>query len=799
MTDPVVIEYVSRGVTISPNEFVAPWKGSNYKSTEIFSTKTNDQVKSLLAKGKIAIVSDPVEIANLVVNPLGAIPKKDSEEVRLVVDMSRTVNPKLPHLDMKLPGVDEAMNMMKKGYFSCKLDLKAAYLHLPINVEDQRLLGFCWEGIYYKYLFLPFGLSTAPAIWSRCMNTLVVYLRNKGIQVICYFDDFFICTPSMESCIEHRNWVLDEFKALGLLVNLEKCTLPAQETVFLGMLLDSAKMQVCVPQQKLISIQQCLIQFKADFSGKNRVPRKTFLSLLGKLAFVSKAVKSSRLFLRRMWDTIKLCRSKKKIVDLQTSFWDDFAWWCEFLPLWNGVEFWIEEDSDVINCWTDASNQGFGAFWSEEYVQGAWFSSQRKLHINCKELKSIEVACQQWGSIWRNRKVLFLCDNSQAVGVLNSGSSSSEDMMKIRRRIAAFAAMFNFDIRAKWIPGVSNIVADRLSRDISVDLVSRCNIQEQVYLEKEDLFDTNIFDAFRSDLVSTNTIVVGWKDSNVLSRGRSSELLEFKGVEPRNEIKLQSSFQEVHHLVPGELDRKSFGNSKRVQTICSPSGFTQAKVLYNQSDYCSSATSSRCPMEYRSDTEESVERNSTFNWFKDKTCQSIHHVSPSAFDKQISQEAQVYSILGNDHNRFLGLPKRIRNSKSEGEGHSQTQRLSINQDPFFKDRSVSRRSEGFSTIPIRCVMPATLANSLETIDNKFKRSIVVISQQQTLPLAQRSYVKSNQEVDASDRHEVQRNVFSQLTKRRPDGITRYRSRCTRGSNGCSSQVVNVYDDLHQRE
>ena len=42
--------------------------------------------------------------------------------------------------------------------WAAKIDLKDAYLHVPIHQESHRLLGFSFQDRTYLYEVLPFGL-----------------------------------------------------------------------------------------------------------------------------------------------------------------------------------------------------------------------------------------------------------------------------------------------------------------------------------------------------------------------------------------------------------------------------------------------------------------------------------------------------------------------------------------------------------------------------------------------------------------------------------------------------------------
>ena len=74
-----------------------------------------------------------------------------------------------------------------------KIDLKDAYRILPIHPDDRHLLGISWEDHIYVDLCLPFGLCSAPKIFTAFADILAWVLHCCGVRhLIQYLDDFLI-------------------------------------------------------------------------------------------------------------------------------------------------------------------------------------------------------------------------------------------------------------------------------------------------------------------------------------------------------------------------------------------------------------------------------------------------------------------------------------------------------------------------------------------------------------------------------------------------------------------------------
>ena len=70
------------------------------------------------------------------------------------------------------------------------------------------------------------------------------------------------------------------------------------------------------------------------------------------------------------------------------------------------------------------------------------------------EILNIVVALKVWGSMWQDHIIEVKCDNMAVVKVLNTGWA----------RDWLLTSMYNIELVVTHIPGVTNVVADLLSR-----------------------------------------------------------------------------------------------------------------------------------------------------------------------------------------------------------------------------------------------------------------------------------------------------------------------------------------------
>ena len=74
-------------------------------------------------------------------------------------------------------------------------DLKSGYHHIDIQPDSQTFLGFAWKRLkdqsvsYYVFMVLPFGLSSAPYIFTKYLKVLQKHWRMKGTNIALRLDD----------------------------------------------------------------------------------------------------------------------------------------------------------------------------------------------------------------------------------------------------------------------------------------------------------------------------------------------------------------------------------------------------------------------------------------------------------------------------------------------------------------------------------------------------------------------------------------------------------------------------------
>ena len=344
-----------------------------------------------------------------------------------------------------------------------KRDLKRAYRQIPIDPGDINLLGVSWRNCVFIDRVAPFGLRSAAMMCQRTTSAVKYIFKEWGFEIVNYLDDFAGAETVAQANIAFLT-LASLFKYLGLEESQEKACTPCTSMIFIGILFDTTSMTLQVTKERLIEMMNLLPQWL----DKRKVKCKDLQSLIGKLQFVSKCVRSSRIFISRMLVLLRGVTNNNSIVYLNDEFRKDIRWWIEFLPLYNGVSLipetnWSTPD-EIFS--SDASLVGCGGFFMGNYYHSKFpkIVKDLSLHINALEMLSIVVAFKVWGHLLTKKNITVFCDNLSCVMVINSGRTRDPFLLKCLRELCFISSIHEFTIRARHLTSNENRIADILSR-----------------------------------------------------------------------------------------------------------------------------------------------------------------------------------------------------------------------------------------------------------------------------------------------------------------------------------------------
>ncbi len=165
---------------------------------------------------------------------------------------------------------------------------------------DRWLLGMEWEGTTFVDGALPFGLRSAPLLFTAIGDAMEWIAKRRGATWLQHYINDFVAVgkPESNECADTMKLFKEACSLLGMPLDPAKEEGPATLVSFLGIELDSVKMEVRLPGEKLGHLRKCLREWK----GMKACRKRDLLSIIGHLSHACKAVRAGRSFLRRLLD-----------------------------------------------------------------------------------------------------------------------------------------------------------------------------------------------------------------------------------------------------------------------------------------------------------------------------------------------------------------------------------------------------------------------------------------------------------------------------------------------------------------
>lgn len=313
----------------------------------------DEELERMATKQAIEPVKDSSQA--MFVSPMFVVTKADGSwrpDINL-----KCLNKHILARHFKTESIRTARGLLHKGDWMIKLDLKDAYLSVPLYHHHRKFVAFRWRDQLWRFTSLPFGLSSAPYIFTKLMKPVVAILRKLGIRVILYM---LIMAPTKEEVRKHLATALELLIALGFVINTKKSvTRPDQVMEFLRFVLDSKRMSISLLIQKLRSLQKTASRLKRQGTGSVR----QLAQLLGMMVAAHPAILPAPLHFiyleRERTAALKRGLVYETQVEVNHNMETDLIWWIEETGKYNGrpITHWD------LTMETDASKSGWGAFW----------------------------------------------------------------------------------------------------------------------------------------------------------------------------------------------------------------------------------------------------------------------------------------------------------------------------------------------------------------------------------------------------------------------------------------------------
>lgn len=382
--------------------------------------------------------------------PLVVVKKKNLDstgkpKLRICVDF-RKLNEVTENEAYGLPNLLEILESLGASKYFSTLDLASGYHQINIDPADIHKTAFSTKSGHYEYVRMPFGLSSAPATFTRAMKSVLM-----GLEEMCtaYLDDIVVHGSSLIDHQKKLEQVFDRLRTHKLKLQPNKCSFLRKEVLYLGHVINENG--VSPDPNKL----KCIREYPKP---KNPKDIKSFLGLLN--------------YYRRFVDNFaKIAKPLTYLLKKDVPFkWTDN---CEhsFEELKKALMnppllVYPDWEKGKFNLMTDASQYAIGAVLSQgevpkdqpiAYASRTLNKAETNYSVIQKELLAIVWAVKYFRPYLYGRHFNIITDHRPLTYLFGIKDASSQ-LMRWRLQLADY----DYDISYRAGPEHSN--ADCLSR-----------------------------------------------------------------------------------------------------------------------------------------------------------------------------------------------------------------------------------------------------------------------------------------------------------------------------------------------
>lgn len=391
------------------------------------------QLQLLLDKGLIRPSSSPYGA------PVFFVKKKDGA-LRMVCDYRALNRITIPDSN-PLPLIEEALDQLSGAKVFSQIDLIGAYHQMRIREEDCAKTAIRTRFGAFEWRVLCFGLTNAPAAFTRLMSSLLRDLNGECL--VLFLDDVLVYSKSVEEHKVHLRRLFEILQKNKLYVKRTKCAIGVDVVDFLGYRVS----------KEGVHMQQRLIDAILDWPVPTSV--KDIQSFLGLSGFYRRFIKNYAGIVRPIQDLVRQKRFQWE--DEQANAFRVLKKALTSAPV---LAHPSADETFVVS--TDASKYAVGAMLEQRGHPVAFLShrlskEETNWDTGDQELLAFIIALDKWSVYLRGRRFIFYTDH-EPIRYLQSKARLSGR----QARWLDVIQEHNFEVR--HVPGSKNVVPDALSR-----------------------------------------------------------------------------------------------------------------------------------------------------------------------------------------------------------------------------------------------------------------------------------------------------------------------------------------------
>jgi hypothetical protein len=377
-------------------------------------------------------------------SPVLFVKKKDGT-LRLCVDYRALNNLTVKH-KFPIPRIDDLLDQLSGATIFSKLDLASGYYQIAVDPKDIQKTAFRTKYGQYEFTVMPFGLTNAPATFQQMMNSIFAHLLD--ICVVIYLDDIMVFSATRDKHVVHLDNVLKILAENNLFVKESKCSFFQKSIDFLGYTISEGTLSADAKKIQAIQTLQ---------SPSNLTEVRSFLGMTG---FYRRFIKDYAQL------ALPLTELLKESVRFSWSAKEEASFKLLKEALSSAPTLILPQFHLPFHVTCDASGTAIGAVLAQTLEDGihpvAYESrkltpAEQNYPVHELELLSIVHALKIWRCYLEGKSFVVFTDHASLQHL--------KTQKLLSRRVARWIEFLSiFDWTIKYKPGVTNVVADALSR-----------------------------------------------------------------------------------------------------------------------------------------------------------------------------------------------------------------------------------------------------------------------------------------------------------------------------------------------
>ncbi|XP_021347249.1 uncharacterized protein K02A2.6-like [Mizuhopecten yessoensis] len=185
-----------------------------------------EKLLEMEADGYIAKTSKPTDWVSSMVVSLR------NDKVRVCID-PKDLNKAIKREHHPMRTIEDVVSNIPGYNVFSKLDAKSGFLQIKLDEESSYLTTFNTPIGRYRWLRLPFGITSAPEIYQRIMDQMLEEIDGA----FAIIDDILIAGQDMENHGKILKQVVERAMSYNLKLNFKKCCIRQPKVTYMGRVL----------------------------------------------------------------------------------------------------------------------------------------------------------------------------------------------------------------------------------------------------------------------------------------------------------------------------------------------------------------------------------------------------------------------------------------------------------------------------------------------------------------------------------------------------------------------------------